>query len=180
MPDKHSRSWKRWAVALVCVSALIGPPAALAQEPDPGIAPPAAGDPELETRVRTLSYKLRCLVCQNESLAESRAPLAVDLRNQVREQLAAGKSEDEVVDFLVARYGDFVLYRPPFRASTVLLWLGPALLLAIALTSLIVRVRRRQTTAHDDATATLTPEEQARAQALLEGRTEDTPEEPRS
>ena len=93
-----------------------------------GEATPVADDPELEARVIELSQTLRCLVCQNETIAASRAPLAVDLRNQVREQLAAGKTEQDVVDFLVTRYGDFVLYNPPFRANTLLLWLGPAAL----------------------------------------------------
>src|SRR5881394_1176669 len=85
----------------------------------------------LERRVTDLAHELRCLVCQNQTIAESNAPLAVDLRNQIREQLAAGKSEREVVDFMVARYGDFVLYRPPFKATTILLWAGPFLFLLV-------------------------------------------------
>src|SRR5204863_3476570 len=84
--------------------------------------------------------ELRCLVCQNQTLAESNAPLAVDLRNQVREQLAAGKSEDEVKAWLVARYGDFVLYKPPFKASTLLLWLGPFLFLLLGFVVLKRRI----------------------------------------
>src|SRR5258705_7567830 len=103
----------------------------------------AQDDPALEKRVRDLSSELRCLVCQNQTLADSNAPLALDLRNQVREQLKSGKSERDVIDFLVARYGDFVLYRPPFKASTVLLWAGPFLLLAVRLPLLGLRVRRR-------------------------------------
>src|SRR5260221_7603449 len=85
----------------------------------------AQDDPALEKRVRDLSSELRCLVCENQTLAASSAPLAVDLRNQVREQLKSGRSERDVLEFLVARYGDFVLYRPPLKASTVLLWAGP-------------------------------------------------------
>jgi len=104
----------------------------------------AQEDPALEKRVRELSSELRCLVCQNQTLADSNAPLALDLRNQVREQLKSGKSERDVIDFLVARYGDFVRYRPPLKASTVLLWVGPFLLLAVGLTLLIWRVRRRR------------------------------------
>jgi cytochrome c-type biogenesis protein CcmH len=104
----------------------------------------AQDDPALEKRVRDLSSELRCLVCQNQTLADSNAPLAVDLRNQVREQLKGGKSERDVIDFLVARYGDFVLYRPPLQANTVLLWLGPFLLLAAGLALLIWRLRRRR------------------------------------
>jgi cytochrome c-type biogenesis protein CcmH len=97
----------------------------------------------LDRRVMNLAHELRCLVCQNETLADSQAPLAADLRNQIREQLAAGKSEREVVDFLVARYGDFVLYRPPFKANTILLWVGPFLFLAIGALALVRFLRRR-------------------------------------
>ena len=102
-----------------------------------------AQDPNLEKRVSSLSQELRCLVCQNQTLADSNAPLAVDLRNQVREQLAAGKSEQDVLDFMVARYGDFVLYRPPLKASTVLLWVGPFLFLVLGMGLLIRRVSKR-------------------------------------
>jgi cytochrome c biogenesis protein CcmG/thiol:disulfide interchange protein DsbE len=105
-------------------------------------AAPAAADPVLEKRVMTLAEELRCLVCQNQTLAESNAPLAEDLRNQVREKMREGKSDREVVDFLVERYGDFVLYRPPLKATTVLLWFGPLLLLAIGFAVLLRRVRR--------------------------------------
>src|SRR5258706_2906863 len=93
----------------------------------------AQDDPALEKRVRDLSSELRCLVCQNQTLADSNAPLAVDLRNQVREQLKSGKSERDVIDFLVARYGDFVLYRQPLQAHTALLCLGPYLLVLATL-----------------------------------------------
>jgi cytochrome c-type biogenesis protein CcmH len=103
----------------------------------------AQEDPVLEKRVRDLSSELRCLVCQNQTLADSSAPLAVDLRNQVREQLKSGRSERDVVEFLTARYGDFVLYRPPLKASTVLLWAGPFLLLASGLFLLFLRIRRK-------------------------------------
>lgn len=132
---------------------------------DSDLARPMADDPELEARVMALSRDLRCLVCQNESIAESRAPLAVDLRAQVREQLGAGKSEPEVLEFLVSRYGDFVLYKPPFRSTTVLLWLGPALLLFGGLGWLLFRLRRRA----EEPTARLSDEERRRARALLEG-----------
>lgn len=140
-----------------------------------GEATPVAADPELEVRVQALSANLRCLVCQNESVAESRAPLAIDLRNQVREQLGAGKSEAEVIDFMVARYGDFVLFKPPFKPVTLLLWLGPALLLVSGAGWLVYRLRRR---AHETGPH-LTDEERARARAMLEGAAEN-PEEPRS
>ena len=107
-------------------------------------AAPAAADPVLEKRVMALAEELRCLVCQNQTLADSNAPLAEDLRNQVRERMREGKSDKEVVDFLVERYGDFVLYRPPFKATTMLLWLGPFLLLALGFAVLLRRVRRRR------------------------------------
>ena len=123
----------------------------------------AQDDAALEKRVRELSTELRCLVCQNQTLAESNAPLAVDLRNQVREQLKAGKSERDVVDFLVARYGDFVLYRPPLKASTILLWTGPFLLLAFGLLLLFVKIRRKA-----QPPAELSEADRARAAKLLE------------
>jgi cytochrome c-type biogenesis protein CcmH len=103
-----------------------------------------AQDASLERRAQALEKELRCLVCQNQTLADSNAPLAMDLRNQVREQLAAGKSEREVVDFLVARYGDFVLYRPPLKATTVFLWTGPFLFLALGCYLLLRVLRRRR------------------------------------
>jgi cytochrome c-type biogenesis protein CcmH len=105
-------------------------------------AAPAAADPVLEKRVMALAEELRCLVCQNQTLAESNAPLAEDLRNQVRERMRQGKSDREVVDFLVERYGDFVRYRPPLKATTILLWFGPLLLLAVGFAVLLRRVRR--------------------------------------
>jgi cytochrome c-type biogenesis protein CcmH len=107
-------------------------------------APPAAEDPVLEKRVTDLAAELRCLVCQNQSLADSNAGLAVDLRNQIRDRMKQGESEAQIVDFMVARYGEFVLYRPPLKAATLVLWFGPALLLAVGLYVLFTRVRRRR------------------------------------
>ncbi len=92
----------------------------------------AAQDPALEQRVMRLTAELRCLVCQNQSLADSHADLAIDLKNQVRSQMKAGKSDAEIREFMVARYGDFVLYRPPLKPTTALLWAGPFVLLAAA------------------------------------------------
>ena len=122
-----------------------------------------AQDPALERRVTNLAHELRCLVCQNQTLADSNAPLAVDLRNQIRAQLAAGKSERDVVDFMVARYGDFVLYRPPLKASTVLLWVGPFAFVLIGFYVLVRFLRRRQVPEPQ-----LTDAERARAAKLLE------------
>lgn len=107
-------------------------------------AVPVAEDPALEERVNTLAEDLRCLVCQNQSLADSHAELAIDLKNQVREQLRSGKSDKEVLDYMVARYGDFVLYKPPVKATTWLLWFGPGLLLVVGLAVLVIKLRQRR------------------------------------
>jgi cytochrome c-type biogenesis protein CcmH len=98
-----------------------------------GQAVPLADDAALESRVEGLAAQLRCLVCQNQSLADSHAALAIDLKNQVRDQLRAGRDESQVIDYMTQRYGDFVLYKPPFKASTALLWAGPALLALLGL-----------------------------------------------
>ncbi|HEX2566770.1 MAG TPA: cytochrome c-type biogenesis protein [Burkholderiales bacterium] len=126
-------------------------------------AEPAADDPALEKRVMALAEELRCLVCQNQTLADSNAELALDLRRQIREQLRGGASERQVVDYLVQRYGDFVLYRPPLKATTVLLWFGPFLLLALGALILVRRVRRPR--AEDPP---LSQAEHARAAELLD------------
>ena len=107
-------------------------------------AAPVAANPKLEARMMALAVELRCLVCQNQTIADSNASLAVDLRQQIREMLAKGQSERQILDYMTQRYGDFVLYRPPFKSSTVLLWVGPALLLVLALGTLVVVLRRRQ------------------------------------
>ena len=126
---------ERWLLALLLV--LAG--AAFAKE-----AAPLATDPALEARMMTIAGELRCLVCQNQSIAESNAGLAADLRKQLREQIAAGKTDAEIVEYMTSRYGDFVLYKPPFKATTALLWVGPGLLLAGALGALLLVLRRRQ------------------------------------
>ena len=105
----------------------------------------AAGD-EAEARYYALIAELRCLVCQNQSIAESNAPLAEDLRLQVRNQIAAGRSDAEIIEFLTARYGDFVRYRPAFRGRTLVLWLGPFAILALAIGSVLLFVRRSRRT----------------------------------
>jgi cytochrome c-type biogenesis protein CcmH len=128
-------------------------------------AAPVAEDAALEARVLSLSNELRCLVCQNETLAESNAPLAVDLRSEIREQMRAGSSNADVVAFLVARYGEFVLYRPPFRPATALLWLGPLLLLVAGLVLLYRRLLRRNAVEDDGPSDA----ERARAARLLAG-----------
>lgn len=127
-------------------------------------AKPMAEDPELEKRVLRLSQELRCLVCQNETLADSRADLAVDLRNQVREQMRAGKSDKEIIAFLTERYGDFVLYNPPVKPSTYLLWFGPFLLLLVGLAFLYRYVRQRRELITERP---LSADERRRAEQLL-------------
>jgi cytochrome c-type biogenesis protein CcmH len=141
------------ALAIVLLSC-----GALARE-----AAPLAEDPQVEARLGTIAEELRCLVCQNESLIASRADLAMDLKRQVREQIKAGKSDAEIRDYMVQRYGDFVLYRPPVKGTTLLLWFGPLLLLAAGFMALWIFVRRRRTA----QAATLSAEEESRADELL-------------
>ena len=129
---------KKMLQALLLSAVLGSPLAAWAGE-----ALPASDNPALEARVMAISSELRCLVCQNQTIADSHAELAVDLRRQVRDMLLAGKSEQEITDYMTARYGDFVLYRPPFKAVTALLWVGPAAMVLIGLGALFVVLRRR-------------------------------------
>jgi cytochrome c-type biogenesis protein CcmH len=125
-------------------------------------ATPTEDDPLTSRREVQLASKLRCLVCQNQSIADSHAGLAVDLRRQIREQIAAGKSDAEIVNFMTDRYGDFVLYEPPFKVTTLLLWLGPLLLLGIGAFVVVRVIRGRK-----QAAAPLSNDERARAAALL-------------
>lgn len=127
-------------------------------------AAPAAADPALERRAMALAEELRCLVCQNQSLADSHAELAIDLKNQIREKMKAGMGEKQIVDYMVARYGDFVLYRPPVKATTLPLWFGPFVVLVAALVGLFYYLRRRRTAAPERP---LSESEQARVRALL-------------
>ena len=108
-----------------------------------------AADPALEARMLAITGELRCLVCQNQTIADSHADLAVDLRQEVREMLRRGLTDDQVRRYMTDRYGDFILYRPPLKATTAVLWLGPALLLAIALIALAVVIRHRSRLADD-------------------------------
>ena len=125
---------------------------------------PEADDPVLEKRVVKLTSELRCLVCQNQSLADSHADLAIDLKNQVRAQMQAGKSDTQIREYMVARYGDFVLYDPPFKAATLLLWGGPFALLLVGLLGLAAYLRTRRRRLPDTE---LTLADQSRAEALL-------------
>jgi cytochrome c-type biogenesis protein CcmH len=124
---------------------------------------PAADDPQLNERVMELAENLRCLVCQNQTIADSPAELAVDLKKQIREKMKQGMSDRDIIDYMVARYGDFVLYRPPLKGTTILLWFGPLLFLAAGLAALFYRVTRRR----KDAETQLSAADHARAAALL-------------
>lgn len=106
-------------------------------------AAPAAEDPVLEARMMRIAAELRCLVCQNQTIADSSAGLAVDLRSQVREMLARGENDKQIIDYMTARYGDFVLYRPPLKSTTALLWFGPGALLLGGIITLFFVLRRR-------------------------------------
>lgn len=121
-------------------------------------------NPEHERRYQTLIKELRCLVCQNQNLADSNADLATDLREKVYQMIQAGSSDDDIVDYMVDRYGDFVLYRPPVNTATILLWAGPFLILCIAVLGVITFIRRRNVTG-----TTLDPDHHAQAQRLLKG-----------
>lgn len=129
-----------------------------------GEARPLGEDPAVEARLKHLAVELRCLVCQNQTLADSNAPLAEDLRREVREMIAKDMTDKEIVDFLVERYGDFVLYRPPLKATTTLLWVGPFVLLAVGATVLVITLRRRARKVVD---APITDEEHRRVEQLL-------------
>lgn len=128
-------------------------------------APPLAEDPVVEQRLIAISEEMRCLVCQNESLAGSRADLAMDLRREIRTLIKAGKTDAEVMDFMVSRYGDFVRYRPPVKPITWMLWFGPFLLLIGALVGLARMVRRNQ---GSPAAPALDAAQREKAQALLQ------------
>jgi cytochrome c-type biogenesis protein CcmH len=133
-------------------------------------AVPLGDDPKVEARLMAIAEELRCLVCQNESLIASRADLAMDLKRQVREQIKAGKSDAEIREYMVQRYGDFVLYRPPVKSTTLALWLGPFALMIAGFCTVWIFIRRRRATQE----AVLTGEQEARANELLANRAHDT------
>lgn len=135
-----------------------------------GVEPRAFDHPEQETRYRALIAELRCLVCQNQNLAESDAELARDLRDQTYEMIRAGRSDDEIVEFMVGRYGDFVLYRPPMTVTTALLWFGPALLVTLGGVLALLHVRRRAGRTQE---AALSADEEKKARELLAGKAVD-------
>ena len=156
---------KRFAVQLVLLCSLVS--SVVAQT-----AQPLAEDPELEKRLQALSQELRCLVCQNETLADSRAGLAEDLRREIREQMKAGKSDKEIIAFLTARYGDFVLYRPRVTPTTYLLWFGPFILLGVGLVFLYRQLKQRRAQIKQEP---ITAQDRRRLDELLEVPNEKEP-----
>jgi cytochrome c-type biogenesis protein CcmH len=125
--------------ALLLAALLLAAPCAFAKE-----AVEVAANPALEARMMVMAAELRCLVCQNQTIADSHADLAVDLRNQIRDMMGKGQTDEQIRDYMTARYGDFVLYKPPFKPTTALLWVGPPLLLLAALSGLFLMLRARQ------------------------------------
>jgi cytochrome c-type biogenesis protein CcmH len=156
-----SRRLARLGLLLVCLIAVCPQSAPAATNPDEVLA-----DQALENRARALSKQLRCLVCQNQSIDDSDADLARDLRRAVREQLVAGQSDQEIIDYLTARYGDFVLLKPPVKPATWGLWFGPLAVLVVAAVGAMVYVRRRGPRS-EARTPELTADERRRLEALL-------------
>jgi cytochrome c-type biogenesis protein CcmH len=144
---------------ITCFLILLALGSALGKE-----AIPMAEDPVVEQRLIAISEELRCLVCQNESLAGSRADLALDLRRELRALIKQGQTDEQIKEFMVSRYGDFVLYRPPVKPTTWVLWLGPFVLMLAGVAALVVYLRRRS---REVANETMTDEERQQANALL-------------
>jgi cytochrome c-type biogenesis protein CcmH len=153
---------RKLGLTIMLIAALLATPA-VAVQPDEVLP-----DPKLEERARNLSRELRCMVCQNQSIDDSDAPLARDLRLLVRERLKAGDSDQQVLDFLTARYGDFVLLNPPMNAKTFLLWVLPAALLVGGGLVLVMALRRRSTAGSVGPNPALTAEEERKIAALLD------------
>lgn len=187
-------SARHWTSVLTCVltcvlalAASAVPIAASGAEPGaapvvaPAVAPaastgparPNAEDPQLEKRLQSVTKELRCMVCQNESIADSSAPLAVDMRNEIRAQLQSGMTEQQVLTFMVERYGNFVRFRPPLDWTTSALWFGPALLLVLGLGQLVGQLRRRRALSDMGTVPGLSASEQAAVAALAAGRTSE-------
>ena len=148
-------------VVVVGMLALLGASTGVAKE-----ATPMADDPILEARLMEMSEELRCLVCQNQSLADSDAPLAVDLRNEIRTMMQDGQDDTAIIQYLVDRYGDFIRFRPPLKATTTLLWFGPPILIALAGTAWFAALRRRQ----QSTTSSLSSDERKRLDRVLRDR----------
>ncbi|KYC28913.1 Cytochrome c biogenesis protein [Sterolibacterium denitrificans] len=156
-------SLRRLLLSCLLLTSLLQLPLAQANE-----AAPLAEDPVVEKRLVSISEELRCLVCQNESLAGSHAELAQDLRREIRGMIKDGRSDDEIMTFMVDRYGDFVRYRPPMRASTWLLWFGPFVLLIGGVAGLMLHLRRRVASNAVAGETMLSDEQRRAAEALLD------------
>jgi cytochrome c-type biogenesis protein CcmH len=154
------------AALLALALAALAPGAAAAKE-----APEVGDDPAAERHMMVLAGELRCLQCQNQTLADSNAPLAVDLRQQIRELIAKGQTDEQIKAYLGARYGDFVFYRPPVQGNTLLLWFGPGLVLVAGLAALYITLKRRL--AQPEPDRDLSEAEARRAQHLLEDDAEE-------
>ncbi len=154
----------RWLTGLILLAiAASAAPAAYAVLPDEIL-----DDPALEARARELSLELRCLVCQNQSIDDSNAELARDLRILVRERLVAGDTNDQAMEFIRSRYGDFVLLNPPVQASTYLLWYGPIAIVLLGAAAVVVAMRKRQKAAAETPATALSERERARLKAALD------------
>jgi len=125
----------------------------------------AKPDPAVERRMKALAEELRCLVCQNQTIADSNAPLALDLRNQIRAQVAEGRTDTQIREYMTDRYGDFVLYRPPFKATTAILWVGPFAMVALGVVVFLFVVRRRRA---EPAAASVPQQRRAQLEPLLD------------
>lgn len=156
---KLNRLDKIIPLVLILCFALIIPAISFSKE-----AIPLAEDPEVEARMIELTENLRCLVCQNETIAGSRADFSNDIRREIRKQIKANKSNQEILDFMVERYGDFVLYDPPVKATTLFLWFGPLILFVVGMIALILYLRRRRIQIED---VSLSSAQRKQAEALL-------------
>lgn len=161
--QKSALAVRRFLLILVC---MLAAPMALAVEG--GIAKPL-GDPAIEARVNKLAEELRCLTCMGQSIADSQSSFSTDMKREIRSMIGAGKSDKEIVDFMVQRYGDFVLYRPPVKSTTWLLWGGPFVLLAVALGFLVIKLRKRRSQQSEQ----LSEQEHQQAASLLGSRQGD-------
>lgn len=157
---------KKFLASLFIAFCVVGAPAS-AQISAADVKPTIL-DPVANKRVAEIAAQLRCLVCQNQSIADSNAELAVDLKNQVVRQVAEGRTNEQIIDYMVERYGDFVLYDPPFKLSTALLWIGPGALFFIALFMLFMTLNKRKKEVAEEKP--LTEEERKRAESLLQGK----------
>jgi cytochrome c-type biogenesis protein CcmH len=158
---RHVPCWRHAVLALVCWGMLAAVHPALAVQPDEVLS-----DANLEARARALSRELRCMVCQNQSIDDSDAPLARDLRVLVRERLTKGDSDDQVMDFLVSRYGEFVLLKPPFEWHTAILWLTPLFAVLVGALAMLAAIRRRRIAA--PAPLPLDADEERRLREVLD------------